>query len=77
MPNYTPDLSTFRELAVGSNLIPVYREISADLETPVSAYLKTARGTHSFLFESVEGGENLARYSILGTEPSEVMTTGA
>jgi anthranilate synthase component 1 len=58
-------------------LIPVYREISADLETPVSAYLKTARGSHSFLFESVEGGENVARYSFLGTEPSEVLTTGA
>ena len=77
MPNYTPDPATFKELANDHNLIPVYREISADLETPVSAYLKTATGKHSFLFESVEGGENLARYSMLGTEPSEVLTTGA
>ena len=77
MPSYTPDPSTFKSLAADHNLIPVYREISADLETPVSAYLKTAVGTHSFLFESVEGGENLARYSFLGTEPSEVLTTGA
>ncbi len=77
MPNYTPDLNKFKTLASDHNLIPVYREISADLETPVSAYLKTATGNHSFLFESVEGGENLARYSILGTEPSEVLTTGA
>lgn len=77
MSNYTPDISTFKNLASDHNLIPVYREISADLETPVSAYLKTATGSHSFLFESVEGGENLARYSILGTEPSEVLTTGA
>ena len=77
MPNYTPDPDTFKELANDHNLIPVYREISADLETPVSAYLKTATGKHSFLFESVEGGENLARYSMLGTEPSEVLTTGA
>ena len=77
MPNYTPDLSTFKNLASDHNLIPVYREISADLETPVSAYLKTATGKHSFLFESVEGGENLARYSMLGTEPSEIFTTGA
>ncbi len=77
MPSYTPDLSTFKNLASNHNLIPVYREISADLETPVSAYLKTAAGSHSFLFESVEGGENVARYSILGTEPSEVLTTGA
>ncbi len=77
MPVYTPDLSTFKSLANVHNLIPVYREISADLETPVSAFLKTATGPYSFLFESVEGGENLARYSILGTEPSEVLTTGA
>jgi len=78
MPSYTPDPSTFKTLATeGHNLIPVYREISADLETPVSAYLKIATGSHSFLFESVEGGENLARYSMLGTEPSEVLTTGA
>jgi anthranilate synthase component 1 len=77
MPNYTPALTEFKTLAEGHNLIPVYREISADLETPVSAYLKTATGKHSFLFESVEGGENIARYSILGTEPSEVLTTGA
>ena len=77
MPNYTPDLSTFKNLASDHNVIPVYREISADLETPVSAYLKTATGKHSFLFESVEGGENVARYSMLGTEPSEVLTTGA
>ena len=78
MPSYTPDPSTFKTLARdGHNLIPVYREISADLETPVSAYLKFATGSHSFLFESVEGGENLARYSMLGTEPLEVLTTGA
>jgi anthranilate synthase component 1 len=76
MPNYTPDLSTFKNLASNHNLIPIYREISADLETPVSAYLKTGTGKHSFLFESVEGGENLARYSMLGTEPSEILTTG-
>ena len=77
MPDYTPDLNKFKTLAQTHNLIPVYREISADLETPVSAYLKTATGSHSFLFESVEGGENVARFSILGTEPSEVFTTGA
>lgn len=77
MPSYIPDPGTFKKLATDHNLIPVYREISADLETPVSAYLKTATGPYSFLLESVEGGENLARYSILGTEPSEVLTTGA
>jgi anthranilate synthase component 1 len=51
------------------NTIPVYRAILADLETPVSAFLKIARGTGSFLLESVEGGERLARYSFLGTSP--------
>lgn len=51
------------------NMVPIYREILADLETPVSAFLKVARGTGSFLLESVEGGERLARYSFLGTSP--------
>jgi anthranilate synthase component 1 len=50
-------------------MVPVYRAILADLETPVSAYLKIARGAGSFLLESVEGGERLARYSFLGTSP--------
>jgi anthranilate synthase component I len=52
------------------NMVPVYRSILADLETPVSAYLKIASGgAGSFLLESVEGGERLARYSFLGTSP--------
>ncbi len=75
---YTPDSASFERLAdEGYNLIPVYREISADLETPVSAFIKVARGQNSFLFESVEGGENVARYSFLGTEPLEVLRTGS
>ena len=74
---YTPDLPSFERLAgEGYNLIPIYREIAADLETPVSAFIKIARGPNSFLFESVEGGEHVARYSFLGTEPSEVIRTG-
>ncbi len=73
---YTPDRRRFLELAADHNLIPVYREITADLETPVSAYLKTARGPYSFLLESVEGGEQLARYSFIGTEPSRIVRTG-
>jgi len=63
-------------LSTQGNLLPVYREIRADLETPVSAYLKVARGDHSFLLESVEGGERLGRYSVIGTDPSLVLTTG-
>ena len=52
------------------NLIPVWREVLADMETPVSAFRKIAQGRpNSFLLESVEGGERLARYSFLGTDP--------
>jgi anthranilate synthase component 1 len=56
------------------NVVPVYREVMADLETPVSAYLKIARGPYSFLLESVEGGEHLGRYSFIGTEPYLVLS---
>jgi anthranilate synthase component 1 len=73
---YYPSLAEIKRLKDGGNLAPVYREIRADLETPVSAYLKIARGDHSFLLESVEGGERLARYSFLGTEPTLFLTTG-
>ncbi len=68
---YTPTLTDFRELAAGpANLIPVYREFAADLETPVSVYLKLmdAMGP-SFLLESVEGGEQVGRYSFVGVNP--------
>jgi anthranilate synthase component 1 len=75
--HYYPSIEQFRELARGpGNLIPVYRDVVADLETPVSAYLKIARGPHSFLLESVEGGERLARYSFMGTEPYRVLRCG-
>ncbi len=63
-------------MAKKGNLIPLYTEINADLETPVSAYLKIATGPYSFLLESVEGGERLARYSFIGTEPFQVVKTG-
>ncbi|MBI2872363.1 MAG: anthranilate synthase component I [Chloroflexi bacterium] len=71
-----PTLDEVKALAGHGNLVPVYREINADLETPVSAYLKVARGPYSFLLESVEGGERLARYSFMGTEPHRVVRTG-
>ena len=73
---YYPTLDEVRQLSKKGNLVPVYHEIMADLETPVSAYLKIARGDYSFLLESVEGGEQLARYSFMGTEPSLVLKTG-
>ncbi len=72
---YYPTLEEVRKLRNDGNLVPVYREIVADLETPVSAFLKINRGGHSFLLESVEGGERLARYSFIGTEPYRVLTT--
>ena len=73
---YFPTLDQVRERIGEGNLIPVYREILADMETPVSAFLKIARGPHSFLLESVEGGERMARYSFIGTEPYRVLRTG-
>lgn len=73
---YHPGIEQLKELKTQGNIAPVYREINADLETPVSAYLKIARGNYSFLLESVEGGERLARYSFLGTEPAKVIKTG-
>ena len=73
---YYPTLEEVGRLAGQGNLVPVCREINADLETPVSAYLKIARPPYSFLLESVEGGERIARYSFIGTEPLSVIKTG-
>ena len=75
---YYPSLEEVKALAQGAegNLVPIYRSINADLETPVSAYLKVARGPYSYLLESVEGGERMSRYSFIGTEPYKVVQTG-
>ena len=67
---YYPTLEDFREEAKSGNTIPVYRSILADMETPVSAFYKLMPDNYAFLLESVEGGENLARYSFLGSQPS-------
>jgi anthranilate synthase component I len=75
MSSHLPSASDFLELSRRGNLVPVFREILADTETPVSAYLKTARGPHGFLLESVEGGEKWARYSFLGSEPAAVFSS--
>ncbi|MCA9936852.1 MAG: hypothetical protein KC415_23115, partial [Anaerolineales bacterium] len=53
------------------NLIPIIRELPADLETPVSVYLKLAGSGPSFLLESITGGEQVARYSFIGVQPSK------
>ncbi len=75
---YQPALEAVRDIAAegNSNLTPIYADVQADLETPVSAFLKVARGDYSFLLESVEGGERLARYSFIGTEPYRVIKNG-
>src|ERR1700678_105383 len=67
-----PSRESFRELAHRGNLIPVYREIIADMETPVSAFHKIDTGDYSFLFESVEKGGKFARYSFLGASPQGI-----
>ncbi len=67
-----PDIRDFHTLSMHGNLIPVYREILADMDTPVSALLKLG-GKPSFLLESVVGGEKWARYSFIGSSPSKVI----
>jgi anthranilate synthase component 1 len=71
-----PSEKDFHEYAEKGNLIPVFTELSADMDTPVSAYAKITAETDdkalSFMLESVEGGENIGRYSILGTAPRAV-----
>src|SRR5687767_78205 len=64
----------FRELAQRGTFVPVCKEIVADLLTPVSAFLKIAEHSHyAFLLESVEGGEQVGRYSFLGKDPFLVL----
>jgi len=68
-----PSFREFQRLAKQGNLIPVYEVFPADLLTPVSAYLRIAQGArYSFLLESVEGGEKIARYTFAGANPEEV-----
>jgi anthranilate synthase component 1 len=64
----------FVELSRRGTFVPVVKEIMADLLTPVSAFLKIAEHSdYAFLFESVEGGERVARYSFLGKDPFLVL----
>src|SRR2546428_3312096 len=70
---YSPTLDEFRKLAAHGNLIPVTRRLLADFETPLSAYRKIQGHGESFLFESVEGGEHIGRYSFVGCNPRAVI----
>jgi anthranilate synthase component I len=73
-----PDFTEFQRLAKQGNLIPVYDVFPADLLTPVSAYLRIAQGArYSFLLESVEGGEKIARYTFAGAHPEELFRYAA
>src|SRR6476661_2617852 len=68
----TPSLEAVETLVRerGVNCVPIFREVLADLETPVSAYLKVVgHERQGFLLESVEGGERVARYSFIGADP--------
>src|SRR5438876_12086769 len=70
---YSPSLEEFTKLAAQGNLIPVTRRLLADIETPLSAYRKIRGPGESFLFESVEGGEHLGRYSFVGCNPRAIV----
>jgi anthranilate synthase component 1 len=67
---HQPSQTVFTELAEEAGLIPVYREIIADLDTPLTVFAKVAGDqSHAFLFESLEGGEKWGRYSFIGFDP--------
>lgn len=67
---HQPALTEFRKLAADAGLVPVYREIIADLDTPLTVFSKVAGSeSHAFLFESLEGGEMWGRYSFIGLDP--------
>ncbi len=70
---YSPTLEEFLKSAGQGNLVPVTRRLLADIETPLSAYRKIRGQGESFLFESVEGGEHLGRYSFVGCNPRAVI----
>src|SRR5438094_9566118 len=70
---YSPTLPEFLKLAALGNIVPVTRRLLADIETPLSAYRKIHGPGESFLFESVEGGEHLGRYSFVGCNPRAIV----
>jgi anthranilate synthase component 1 len=72
---YYPTKAEFREKARKGNLIPVWKEVLLDTETPVSAFRKLGNTQYAFLLESVEGGEKVGRHSFLGSEPFAVFTS--
>ena len=75
--NIHPTREVFASLAAQGNVIPVYADLMADFETPVSAYAKLKNAGPSYLLESVEGGENLSRYSFIGCRPRKIFVCGS
>ena len=75
MAGFRPSREEFDRLASEFSVVPVWREVIADLETPVSVFLKLGEQRHAFLLESVEGGERWGRYSFIGLDPFLVMTS--
>src|SRR5215813_3783173 len=69
MSRYRPSLEEFTRLSGALSCVPVYRQLTGDGLTPVSAFCRIERAAPSFLFESVIGGEKVGRFSFLGTEP--------
>ncbi len=74
MTRYRPSRTEFVELARAHTLVPVWREILGDLETPVGVYRRLGAEPNSFLLESVEHGERWGRYSFIGLDPFTIMT---
>src|SRR5947209_10773562 len=66
---HRPSFEEFVELAKGHSVVPIYRQLTGDTLTPVSAFCKIQEGDWAFLFESVVGGERVGRYSFLGSGP--------
>jgi anthranilate synthase component I len=74
VPNSLPSAREFLKLSKKHSLVPVYRTVTADLETPVSAFLRiAAEEPEAFLLESVEGGEHVGRYTFIGVQPYKKM----
>lgn len=72
---YQPTLEEFKTLKNQGKPVPIYREVAAGADTPVSTFLKVNHGAYSFLLESVESSQKAARYSFIGTRPYRVITT--
>ena len=73
-PHLQPDFATFSTLAEKGNLVPVVAELTADYETPLSAFQKIHDGRCGFLLESAELTQHSGRYSLLGSSPRTIFT---